>query len=113
LAKDIGQKTNVAAANPSVVATMMAQLKSVRTNGGYCGEIKTPLSHNSDVTTTISTTTATSAGAPTTVIPFALPPPQTTTATPADNWGGDGWHGALVFGFSFELEDEHPLVEAW
>jgi len=38
LVNDVGQNSNVAAANPAVVASMMASLQTVRTNGGYCGE---------------------------------------------------------------------------
>ena len=38
LATDVGQKTNVASANPAVVASMFEKLKTVRVNGHYCGE---------------------------------------------------------------------------
>jgi hypothetical protein len=34
LSKDVGQKNNLAASNPAMVASMMMQLKTVRTNGG-------------------------------------------------------------------------------
>jgi|TARA_B110000902_G_scaffold233350_1_gene277069 hypothetical protein len=38
LASDVGQTNNVAASNPDVVKSMMAQLKTVRFRGDYCGE---------------------------------------------------------------------------
>ena len=38
LSTDLGQQTNIASSNPGVVASMLAQMKTVRVPGGYCGE---------------------------------------------------------------------------
>ena len=38
LSKDLGQLNNIASSNPTTVAAMLAQMKTVRFPGGYCGE---------------------------------------------------------------------------